>query len=326
LKKKKKKEKMPIATNVRFCPSTNTKIDIAYEEFGDQENHAILLIPGLNATCRMYDDKLVEKFVAAGYRVVRMDNRDSGLSSNGTDNNWGDPWLFSLLTPTWASPAPIYTLDCMARDAWALLDRLQIKHATLLGSSMGGQIAQVMTLQQPTRVTTLVSSMTSTGGKNLSSPPLWLQLEFLKSPPKDATHEEIVAWKTAMVQKCFVPTKDEVQSKHDHGLISQHIGRAQERSSYRQGGLRQLYAILHARPREEMLKELKDVPVFILHGKQDLVFGIDHAERQKEIFQNSVLHVVETMGHYKEVSHMDGIVNEISKHIEAARSKKKIEQ
>lgn len=312
---------MTTELKVRFCPATNTHIDIAYEDFGAPTAHPILLVPGLGATCRMYDDSFVHKLVAAGYRVIRMDNRDSGISSNGTDNKWADPWLFTLLTPSWMSPSPVYTLEDMARDAWALLDRLKIKHASLWGTSMGGKIVSWMALQQPTRVVSLISAMTSTGGAGLSSPPLWVQLELLKSPPQGATMEEIVAWKAKMVQKCFIPTKDEVQYKIDQEYVTNHIRHAQSRSTYRSGGLRQIYAILHGKPREHLLKELTQLPVFILHGKQDLVFAHDHALRQKEIFANSVLHLVEDMGHFMEPKHMDGVVAAVSQHIEESKTK-----
>lgn len=313
---------MPFETKVRHCPTTNTHIDIAYEEFGNPDDHPILLVPGLGATCRSYDDSFVNKLVAAGHRVIRMDNRDSGLSTNGTDSNWQDPWLVTLLTPSWLSPAPVYTLEDMARDAWALLDRLKIKYVTLWGTSMGGKIVSWMSLQQPTRVVSLVSAMTSTGGSGLSGPPYWLQFELLKSPPKNATIEETVAYRAAMVQKCFIPAKDEVQFKIDQAYVTQNIRNAQSRSTYRQGGLRQIYAILHGKPREQLLKQLTELPVFILHGKKDLVFAEDHAVRQKEIFQDALLHLVDDMGHWMEPKHMDGIVAAVSKHIDEAKKKK----
>ena len=296
---------MPVAKRVRFCPATNSHIDIGYESFGNEQDPTILLVPGLSATGRMYDVSFTTALAAKGYHVIAIDNRDVGESTNGGDKDWPQPWLYGLLAPKWMSPAPLYTLEDMARDAWALLDQLKIKFVNLVGFSMGSMITQWMLLQQPTRVRSLCCGTGTTGGKNLSSAPLWVNLELLKTAPKDADLDTYCAWKANFVQKVFMPPKDEEQHKKDHEFLCGHVKRAQERITYRFGTLRQVYAVVHDVPgrRENFLSQLTEpVPVLVFHGKKDLVFGEDHAERVVSIFgkEHTKTLMIDNMGHFME--------------------------
>ena len=296
---------MPIAEKVRFCTSTQTHINIGYEEVGPQDGSVILFVPGLSATCRMYDSQMTALLAAKGYRVITMDNRDVGESTNGGEKNWPQPWLYGLLAPTWMSPKPIYTLEDMARDAWAFLDRLKVKQAHIAGFSMGSKITQWMMLQQPTRVLSLCCGTGTTGGTGLSVSPLWVRWQLLQAPPKDADLSTLIDWKAKHVQKIFIPPKDEETAKQDYKLLCEHIAKAQERITYRLGSLRQLYAIVHETPglREGLLKQMtEEVPILVFHGKKDLIFPADHAERAVEVFgkKNTKLVMIANMGHFME--------------------------
>lgn len=117
-------------------------ISIAYESFGDLGNEAIIMIQGTGATMLHYPAGMCKKLARSGYRVIRFDNRDIGLSSK----------LDSLGQPDWAAifpfyktcePAPLpYTLLDMGEDVIGLMDALHIEKAHMVGASMGGAIAQ----------------------------------------------------------------------------------------------------------------------------------------------------------------------------------------
>jgi len=119
-----------------------------------------------------WDDECCRHLAARGHRVIRFDNRDVGKSS----------WLISAGTPDvtaamtkayWRLPlkAP-YFLDDMASDVTGMMDALGTEQAQVVGTSMGGTIAQTMAIQSPNRVLSLTSIMSTTGDPNLPKPKL----------------------------------------------------------------------------------------------------------------------------------------------------------
>src|SRR5215213_4402889 len=93
----------------------NSQVEIEYETFGDDRPATVLLVNGLGSQMTRWPEAFCEKLVAKGYRAIRFDNRDTGLSS----------WT--------AQP---YTLADMARDAVAVLDAAGVKRAHIAGVSM----------------------------------------------------------------------------------------------------------------------------------------------------------------------------------------------
>ena len=144
-------------------------IQIEYETFGDSSGRPLLLIIGLGAQMIHWDDDLCKDLASRGHYVIRFDNRDVGLSTKfekaGVPNL---PEVFGKLLRG-EKVEPPYTLDDMADDAVGLLDALKIRRAHICGMSMGGMIAQTMTIRHPARVLSLISIYSTTG--NPESPP-----------------------------------------------------------------------------------------------------------------------------------------------------------
>jgi 3-oxoadipate enol-lactonase len=101
-------------------------IDLHYKLDGDGEE-VIVLINGLADDVETWFAQVAE-FVAAGYRVLRIDNRGIGASSK---------------------PAGPYSSRMLADDAKALVDQLGLSDFHLMGVSMGGMIAQEYALAYP---------------------------------------------------------------------------------------------------------------------------------------------------------------------------------
>src|SRR5262249_58936315 len=138
-------------------------ITIAYESFGPEDRETVLLIMGASAQLTLWPVELCEELVNRGYRVIRYDNRDVGLSTHF--DSAGPPDFAAVVAAAKAGkPSPLpYTLDDMARDAVGLLDALGIKKAHIAGPSMGGMIGQIIAADHPDRTLSLTPIMAGSG-------------------------------------------------------------------------------------------------------------------------------------------------------------------
>ena len=164
-------------------------VDLAFESFGDEARPAILLISGLGVQMLRWTDPFCEALATRGYRVIRYDNRDAGLSTHFRDRPPPDIGALTAALRAGQPPEVPYTLYDMARDAVGLMDALDIRRAHLAGRSMGGMIAQVVASEHAGRVLSLVSIMSSTGNPALprAAPDL---MELMMRPAPDPVSDE----------------------------------------------------------------------------------------------------------------------------------------
>ena len=96
-------------------------ITIAYEDTGPADAPPVLLIMGLAAQLTLWPQDFVDRIAAGGFRVIRHDNRDVGLSTHFREA--GVPDLAAMMAEIRAGrmPAVPYTLEDMAADAVGLL-------------------------------------------------------------------------------------------------------------------------------------------------------------------------------------------------------------
>ncbi|HRH87016.1 MAG TPA: alpha/beta fold hydrolase, partial [Rubrivivax sp.] len=134
---------------------------------GPEDGDPILLIMGLGMQLIGWPDELVQMLVQRGFRVIRHDNRDVGLSEGfdrlGTPNVMVEA-LRQRLRLRVRAP---YQLADMAADALGVLDALGIEHAHVCGASMGGMIAQHIAAKHPRRVKSLTLIMTTSGARSV---------------------------------------------------------------------------------------------------------------------------------------------------------------
>ena len=136
-------------------------VELEYETFGSPQDPALLLIMGISMQLIAWDTALCERFADRSRFVIRFDNRDCGLSTH-LDGQRVDPQaiMSARLTGTDIPPVP-YTLSDMAADAIGLLDHLGVRRAHVMGTSMGGMIAQTIAIEHPDRCLSLISVMSS---------------------------------------------------------------------------------------------------------------------------------------------------------------------
>ncbi|MGR3322423.1 MAG: alpha/beta fold hydrolase [Pseudooceanicola sp.] len=124
-------------------------VSIYHEVHGADDGVPILLITGVGTQMTRFPPGFVDKLVARGYRVVKMDNRDIGLSQKFTDAGIPDFRAATEAKRQGRKADLPYQLSDMAADCAALLDHLGIERAHICGFSMGGMIAQLVAIEHP---------------------------------------------------------------------------------------------------------------------------------------------------------------------------------
>ena len=159
-------------------------VRIAHETLGDPKAPP-LLVMGLGLPLIYWDRAFCQLLVDAGFYVIRFDNRDSGRSSRIEDGP--TPSLAALVSAyhghmsAWHG----YTLDDMADDAAALLDRLGVGRVHAVGISLGGMIAQQLAVRHPALVLSLASIMSTTGERRVSRPRPRAAAALLSRAPRE---------------------------------------------------------------------------------------------------------------------------------------------
>ena len=266
-------------------------IEIEYESFGPADRDAVLLIMGFSAQLTMWPTELCEELVSRGYRVIRYDNRDVGLSAKLEAKGIPDmEKLFGALMTGAAVEAP-YSLDDMAADAAGLLDALKIERAHIVGASMGGMIAQLVAANHPEKTLSLTSIMSNTGNPDLPQGSPEAMGALLAPAPAPDDIEAIIArgintWK--VIGSPGYPTDDQ--------QLRQWVMRDAKRSYYPQGVTRQFAAIVANGDRRPKLKTIK-APTVVLHGADDPLVPVAGGKDTADNIPGAELRVIPGMGH-----------------------------
>jgi pimeloyl-ACP methyl ester carboxylesterase len=223
---------------------------------------AVLLVMGLGMQLVAWPPAFVQALQHEGFRVVRFDNRDIGLSQHLDHLGVPNLLLDSLKFRVGLSVRAPYTLQDMAADALGLLDALGIDQAHVVGMSMGGMIAQRMALAAPQRVLSLTSIMSSSGARYLPGPKPHV-LSALLSRPKSASEEAIVEHVVKFFRLIGSPG-----FPVDEDVLRERVRMSTRRSFHPAGTARQMSAIAADTRRADELARIK-LPALVVHGKED---------------------------------------------------------
>ena len=261
------------------------EIELCYETFGDPADPTVLLVMGLGTQMIAWHEDFCGMLVERGFHVVRFDNRDVGGSTHLTHVD--PPSLKQLLLRDRRAAA--YRLEDMAADAAGLLDHLGVERAHVVGASMGGMIAQAIASHHGERVRSLVSIMSTTGGRWVGQPAFTMYPVLLATPPRE--REAYVERAVEVYEKIGSPGFE-----RDVENLRRIAGLAFDRRQDPRGAGRQMMAILASGDRTADLRRIR-VPTLVVHGTADRLVALSGGKAVAKAIPGARLMLIEGMGH-----------------------------
>jgi pimeloyl-ACP methyl ester carboxylesterase len=260
-------------------------LEFEYETFGSSGSPALLLVAGFSQQLTSWDPLFCEQLAARGFLVIRFDNRDVGLSSklHGAPR----PKIPAILSGDRSTVA--YHIEDMADDAAGLVEALGLSAAHFVGVSMGGMIAQSVTIRHPARVRSLVSIMSTPGDRSVGHPAPDTAALVMQRPP--AEREDNVAHGVRVWKKIRSPG-----FAHDDAQGRERIGRNFDRSFCPEGVARQAGAIVGQRDRTADLANVR-ARTAVIHGAEDTLIHVSGGEATARAIPGAKLTIVPGMGH-----------------------------
>jgi pimeloyl-ACP methyl ester carboxylesterase len=271
--------------------TSNGAVSLYYEVFGADDDPMLLLVNGLGSQCINFKVELCQKFVGEGFRVVRFDNRDVGLSSH-------------------LKGGPKYTVDDMADDGFAVLDVLGAAAAHIAGWSMGGMIVQAMAIKHPARTLSMTSVMSAPGPIPVERAP---DVIAAFTAPPATTRDEAAERHLTGLRAWGSPAYFDVDR------ITADAHAAYDRCWDPEGRARQAMAIGSSPSREAELGSL-EVPTLVVHGDADRLVPLEAGRATAAAIPGACLEIVEGMGHDYPPQCWDRMVGLIASHARASVS------
>lgn len=274
-------------------PSVDSNgIAVAYDSFGLAEHEPVLLVAGLGTQMLRWTDRFCTELAAEGFRVIRFDNRDAGLSTHLTDTPAPDFATLLAAAARGDTPDVPYTLADMADDAIGLMDALGIGKAHVVGRSMGGMIAQVLAALHPDRVVSLTAIMSSTGAPGLPQADPEVMAMMMRPAPsatidRDGHFAHAIAFARRIAGPGF-PFDAEAQRE----IVLAEIDRGLDPA----GVARQIGAIAATGSLRPLLGAIA-VPTLVIHGTDDPLVPIAAGEDIAAHIAGARMMRIEGMGH-----------------------------
>lgn len=292
-----------IATKLRHINSTineNTgrkmtktnSVPLFYDSFGTPDNPTIVLIPGLGGHNISWTSDFCQEIADAGFYLLRIDNRDAGLSHHINEFPPIDLGVLIEKMQQGEHFAVPYTLFDMAEDIIQLLDTLSIDKAHFIGRSMGGMIAQIVAAKFPERTLSLCAIMSSTGNPTLpqSAPDVMQMLMSPSANPK----EDLEGYLSG--QLAFYRRISSTFGPFDENYYREYILQSLARNHSPEGTKRQIVAVAVTGDLRSYIQHI-NVPTLVIHGSIDLLFPLAAGQDIANNIPNAKLEVIEGMGH-----------------------------
>ena len=270
---------------------TATGISLEVEDHGPPSGEPLLLVMGLGMQLLGWPEGFVDMLVGRGFRVVRFDNRDIGLSQSFDAGGVPNLALDAIRHALGLRVKSPYTLTHMAADSIGVLDALGIAKAHVCGASMGGMIAHRMAARWPDRVRSLSLMMTSSGSRRLPGPSMKVRSALIARPPDPTAIDRIVAHYVELYGLIGSPAYP-ASKDYLHELFTVSV-----RRSYRPAGTaRQMVAIVADGDRSSLLAGIA-APTHVIHGDADVLVPVAAGRDLAARIPGATLDVIDGMGH-----------------------------
>lgn len=256
--------------------SATGDLTLAYQSFGDESAPVFLLVTGWCSDLTLWPRGFCEELASRGFRVIRYDNRDSGLSTR-------------TVVETVDPANPPYTMSELAADAIGLLDALGIAAAHVTGMAMGGTIAHFIAIEHPERVLSLTPMQTATGAAGFPAPDPSV-FSSLAAIPASLDHAERHR-KSFAIFAGFLPGASFDETDYDERMAES----AARGAAIARGDIQSLANRLSG-DRTEKLRRV-DVPALVVHSEFDPLVSLEAAQAHAAVFPKGRLLVLDGIGH-----------------------------
>jgi proline iminopeptidase len=273
-------------------PNINHKgIKIEYEETGEKENPPVLLLMGAGEQLISWPKAFYCGLAEKGYRVIRLDYRDTGLSTKfelAGKPNIGLIFLRSIMGLPMRVP---YTFKDVADDVAGLCRGLGITSTHIIGCSMGGMVAQILAAKHKDLTSTLTVMMSTTNRRSLPKPTWKVLRQIIFNQPKNDDREQLARYYVSFYQLVGSPAyptpPDELREIVEMKL---------DRSFYPVGVLRHIAAGLATGDLRGYTRRIK-APSLIIHGKDDPLVRLEAGLDVAKNLPNATVRIYSGMGH-----------------------------
>lgn len=259
------------------------RTEIAYETSGSGEAGIVILIRGQGTQLIHWPESFYKVFSSRGFRTIRFDNRDTGLSGKFDNIAGQELEVLKRRMAAGEEIEPPYTMDDMALDVVALMDGLDIDTAHIAGISMGGFIAQLLAAKYPSRVLSMTSIMSGSGPVD----PTLIDALWSVRKSREAFIQEWVKYVRQFGSKKYFEGDD----------YSRRVAAAAfDRCYSPDGANRQLLAIFSIKNTRDRVKTIS-VPTLVVHGTGDLLIPPARGRETADLIPGATFKLIDGMGH-----------------------------
>lgn len=250
-------------------------IQLCTEPFGEPTDPPVLLVMGLGASMLWWEEEFCRSLADGGRLVIRYDHRDTGRST------------------TYEPGRPGYTGADLLADAGAVLDAYGLGSAHVVGVSAGGAMAQLLALDFPDRVATLVLISTSPAipvERDLPPPTDEFRRFVAASEVNWSDHESVIEYLVGY-SRLLAGGQRRFDEAGCRDFVRRDVQRADNVTS-----LQNHDVMAHSDQPHPPLSSIT-VPTLVIHGTADPMFPPAHGQALAEEIPGATLLSIDGAGH-----------------------------